>query len=85
MTRRDKRIADLLGGRADANFDFDDLRDILLGFGFEERTRGSHHVFRRPGIEELLNLQRDGRNAKPYQVRQVRAVMLKYRLTGEEE
>jgi len=40
-------------------------------------------VFRRAGVEERINLQSDGRNAKPYQVRQVRAVLLKYRLGGE--
>lgn len=78
-------MADILGGRADANIDFDDLRGVLLRFGFTERTRGSHHVFTKPGIEERVNLQRDGRNAKPYQVRQVRAVILKYGLTGDEE
>jgi len=48
--------------------------------GFEKRVVGSHHNFRRPGIEEKINLQRDGNNAKPYQVKQVRAVILKYRL-----
>jgi hypothetical protein len=32
---------------------------------------------------ELLNLQRDGSKAKSYQVRQVRALILKYRLAGE--
>jgi hypothetical protein len=42
-------------------------------------------VFRRDGIEERLNLQRDGRNAKPYQVKQVRVVILKYRLAGNEK
>ena len=75
-------MADLLGGRADANIDFDDLRGILLDLGFEERTKGSHHLFRRSGIEERVNLQRDGRNAKPYQAKQVRAVILKYKLIG---
>jgi len=78
-------MADVLGGRADANIDFDDLRGILLDLGFEERTRGSHHLFRKSGIEERVNLQRDGRNAKPYQVKQVRAVILKYRLAGSKE
>lgn len=77
-------MADLLGGRADANIDFDDLRGILLDLGFEERTKGSHHLFRKAGIEERVNLQRDGRNAKPYQVKQVRAVILKYKLVGNE-
>jgi len=46
--------------------------------GFVERIRGSHHIFRRPGIDELINIQRDGSNAKPYQVRQIRAVLVKY-------
>lgn len=32
------------------------------------------------GVEERINLRRDGQNAKPYQVKQVRAVILKYRL-----
>ena len=74
---------DLLG-RSHANIGFDELRGLLLKLGFEERTRGSHHVFRRDGIEERINLQRDGSNAKPYQVRQVRAVLVRHNLeTGE--
>lgn len=75
----------MFSARADANIDFDDLRGILLSLGFEERTRGSHHLFRKSGIEERVNLQRDGRNAKPYQVKQVRAVILRYKLAGGEE
>ena len=55
----------------------------LLSLGFEERTRGSHHVFQCKGVMELLNLQRDGSKAKPYQVKQARAVIVKYRLAGE--
>ena len=50
--------------------------------GFEERTRGSHHIFRKQGVEEKINLQRDGNKAKVYQVRQVRAIILKYKLWG---
>lgn len=56
--------------------------------GFHERTRSSHHMFRRAGVEELLNLQRDGDKAKVYQVRQVRAVLVRYGLTtieGDDE
>ncbi|MEA2338758.1 MAG: hypothetical protein QOE82_2765, partial [Thermoanaerobaculia bacterium] len=45
-----------------------------------ERSRGSHYIFTRAGIEERINLQRDGSHAKPYQVKQVRAVILKYHL-----
>ncbi|MGH6636802.1 MAG: type II toxin-antitoxin system HicA family toxin [Gammaproteobacteria bacterium] len=66
--------------RSDANIDFSDLRALLLHLGFEERTRGSHHIFRRADVEERINLQRQGNEAEPYQVRQVRAVILRYRL-----
>jgi len=73
----------LLGG-SDANVEFDELGQLLRRLGFEERTRGSHHIFRKSGIEERVNLQRDGRKAKPYQVRQVRGVIVKHRLGLEE-
>ena len=62
----------ILSGRSDANFRFDDLRLFLLRLGFVERVRGSHHIFRKEGVREQINLQRDGSHAKPYQVRQVR-------------
>jgi len=52
---------------------FDDLCHLLERMGFERRTRGSHNIFRRPGVAEKPNLQRAGAKAKPYQVRQVRA------------
>jgi hypothetical protein len=68
------------GREADANIRFEKLRALLLDLGFAERTRGSHHVFGKSGIEEQINLQREGAKAKPYQVKQVRAVILKYRL-----
>jgi predicted RNA binding protein YcfA (HicA-like mRNA interferase family) len=70
----------VLSGGADAGIRFDELCALLLRIGFEMRTKGSHHVFRRKGVEEMINLQRDGKNAKPYQVKQVRSVILKNRL-----
>jgi hypothetical protein len=84
MSRHDKLLAQVLGGRADANIGFEALCALLRHLGFEERTRSSHHVFRRAGVEELINLQRDGDKAKVYQVRQVRAVLTKYGLTATE-
>lgn len=80
MGRHDKLLAQVLGGRADANVGFEALCAQLQHLGFEERTRGSHHVFRRTGIEDLVNVQRDGDKAKVYQVRQVRAVLARYGL-----
>lgn len=45
-----------------------------------KRTSGSHNIFRKAGILEKPNLQRDGSKAKPYQVRQVRDMILKRKL-----
>lgn len=83
MTRHDKLIARLLSGGADRSFRFDDLCAILRQLGFSERRgRGSHRIFFRTGIAELLNLQpRADGHAKPYQVRQVRDAIVRYRLT----
>jgi predicted RNA binding protein YcfA (HicA-like mRNA interferase family) len=67
-------------GRSDASINFEDLRRLLKRMGFEERVRGSHHLFRKEGVRELINLQHDGSKAKIYQVRQVRHIMLRYRL-----
>lgn len=83
MTRHDKLIDRILRGSSDANINFDDLCGLLAHVGFAVRVRGSHHVFSKPGISERINLQRDGAKAKPYQVRQVRAIIVKYRFGGE--
>jgi hypothetical protein len=83
MGRYDKLLFQILRGRSDTNISFDDLRQLLLRLNFQERKRGSHHIFRKEGIEEKINLQRDYGKAKAYQVRQVRAVLLKYKLGGE--
>ncbi len=59
----------ILRGTSGANIAFDDIRGMLLYLGFIERIRGSHHIFRKEGIEEKINMQRSGNKAKPYQVR----------------
>jgi predicted RNA binding protein YcfA (HicA-like mRNA interferase family) len=80
MDRYEKLLDRILRGKSDANIPFDDLCQLLHYLGFDERTRGSHHIFRKAGIEERINLQRDGSKAKPYQVSQVRRVILRYKL-----
>jgi len=84
MGSREKLLDQITGGRSDANVTFDDLCNLLIYLGFEMRTRGSHRIFRKTGIAERINLQRDGTNAKPYQVQQVRNIVLKYRLGAED-
>jgi predicted RNA binding protein YcfA (HicA-like mRNA interferase family) len=47
----------VLRGSSDANIRFTGLRALLLRLGFEERIKGSHHIFTREGVDEILNLQ----------------------------
>ena len=80
MSKHEKVLRRILSGTSDADIRFTDLCHLLLRFGFEMRTSGSHHIFRKAGVEEKMNLQRDDDKAKPYQVRQVRNLVLKYGL-----
>ena len=80
MGNVEKLIVQILNGKANANIRFIDLCALLIHLGFEERVKGSHHVFRKADVEEKINLQKDNDKAKPYQVRQVRQVILKYGL-----
>jgi hypothetical protein len=73
----------VLRGTADTNIRFDDLRGLLISLKFSERVKGSHHIFTRSDIEEILNIQPLGSLAKPYQVKQVRKVIVRYRLVVE--
>ena len=83
MGKHEKLLLQILQGISDANISFDDLCGLLKKLGFDERIRGSHHIFRKDGIIEKINLQLDGSKAKAYQVRQVRTVILKYNLGGK--
>lgn len=83
MGKDSKLLERILAGRSDANIGFPDLRRLLISFGFEERVRGSHHIFRKTGIAEKLNIQRSGDKAKPYQVRQVRETLIRNGLVGK--
>jgi hypothetical protein len=82
MTQVDRLLKRIVAGSSDASISFDDLCSLLRHLGFEERVRGSHHIFYRADIEEILNLQPRSGQAKVYQVKQVRALILKYRLGG---
>lgn len=70
--------------RGDANIPFDGLCQLLLQLGFEERSRGGHHIFSKIGVDEIINLQPKGAMSKPYQVKQVREIVLRYGLNIED-
>jgi len=82
MGQFEKLLVKILCGTDDKDIDFDELCKVLKTLGFEVRIKGSHHIFYKEGIEEILNVQPDGAKAKPYQVKQVRSIILKYRLGG---
>ena len=83
MPRDDELPSRILRGASDANIPFTQLRNLLRRLGFAERIRGDHHIFTKAGVVEIINLQPLGDKAKPYQVKQVRGLILKYRLAGE--
>jgi hypothetical protein len=80
MSRKRKTLQSVLSGTADRNIRFRDLCALLKALGFEERVRADHYIFTLGGVVEIINLQPRGSLAKPYQVRQVRELALKYRL-----
>ena len=68
------------------NVGFDDLIGLLRALGFKEvGGRGSHRVFVRVGVAEILTLQQVRGQAKPYQVRQLVALIRQYNLDMEGE
>jgi len=80
-----KLLEKVLSGLTDKNIRFQDLNKLLNDFGLSERIKGDHHIYHKEGIDEIINLQplKDGK-AKAYQVKQVRTIILKYKLHGEE-
>lgn len=76
----DKLLDKILTGTNDRNIKFQDLRKVLVRYGFSERIRGDHHIFSREHVFEIINIQplKDG-NAKQYQVKQIRHLFLKYK------
>ena len=62
---------------------FTELQKILEALGFKCRSKGDHFIYYREGVDEIINLQPEGNKAKAYQVKQVRNLILKYKLKLE--
>lgn len=84
MGKHSKLREKILAGSADQNIDFSVLCQLLIRLGFGERVKGDHHIFSRGDIDEIINLQPKGSKAKSYQVKQIRTLLVKYRL-GESD
>jgi hypothetical protein len=67
MSKHEKLLEKVLLGASDANIPFEGLCQMLVRLGFRCRVKGSHHIFGRNGVAEILNLQPKGSNAKSYQ------------------
>ena len=85
MGKYDKLLAKVLRGTSDADIAFSELCRLLIKFGFKRRIKGDHHIFTQDGVDEILNLQPMGSKAKPYQVKQVRSLIVKNKIDLEEE
>jgi predicted RNA binding protein YcfA (HicA-like mRNA interferase family) len=85
MGRFEKLIQKVLSGRQDSNINFSEIVSLMRSLGFTMRLRGSHHIFFREDIEEIINVQPDGSKAKAYQVKQIRDILVKYKLETSDE
>ena len=82
MSQYEKLLLSILSGTQDRNLLFADLQAVLDRLGFQCRIKGDHFIYTRDGVEEIINIQPAGNKAKPYQVKQIRNIILKYQLGG---
>lgn len=85
MGTYDKLLIKILNAKSDANIPFVSLCTLLKKLNFTERIKGDHHIFTKAGIDEIINIQPRGSNSKPYQVKQVRNLIIRYGLILEED
>lgn len=82
MSQYEKLLLSILSGTRDKSILFTELQAVLERLGFQCRIRGDHFIYTKDSVEEIVNLQPAGSKAKPYQVKQVRNIILKYQLGG---
>jgi predicted RNA binding protein YcfA (HicA-like mRNA interferase family) len=83
MSARQKLLLKIISGSSDGNIEFTEMSTLLQHLGFTLRIKGSHHIFSKADVAEILNLQPQGQKCKNYQVKQIRALLIKYKLAGE--
>lgn len=85
MSKFEKIVLKVLSGNTDRNINFIDLCNLLETLGFDNRIKGSHHIYYKSGIDEIINLQPLNNKAKAYQVKQVRELLIKYKLISAKD
>ena len=64
MSQKNKLLISILSGVKDDNMRFADLQKILKFLGFDCRIKGSHHIYYKNGVEEIINIQSLGFKVK---------------------
>lgn len=82
LSQYEKILQAIMSGTRDKNIPFADLQTVLDRLGFQCRIRGDHFIYTMDGVEEIINIQPKGNQAKPYQVKQIRGIILQYQLGG---
>jgi len=81
MSKAEQLAAKILSGKSDKNLAFNDLCYVLERAGFQFRSgKGSHRIYHKEGVVEIVNVQPRNGKAKPYQVKQVRELFLRYKI-----
>lgn len=80
MATLEKLIQSIMSGVQDKSIKFADLRKILDIMAFQCRVKGDYFIYWKEGVDEIINIQPDGNKAKPYQVKQIRNIILKYQM-----
>ena len=79
MARPAKIFDRVMEGRG--SIPFRDFERLLLALGFRhDRTSGSHRIYIHAKAKRPLSVQPRGKDAKPYQVRQLRAMIEDFEL-----
>ncbi len=61
---------------------FRDFERALTALGFRlDRTAGSHRIYLHPRVSRPISVQPLGKDAKPYQIRQLRDMIREFELT----
>ena len=81
MSKQKKLLLKFMSGTHDKNIEFTELQQILLVYGFIcVRVKGDHFIYTKENIDEIINIQPIDNMAKPYQVKQVRELVHRYKM-----
>ncbi|MBK9109633.1 MAG: type II toxin-antitoxin system HicA family toxin [Saprospiraceae bacterium] len=85
MGKASKLLDKILTGKSDHNIKFNDLCSMLMKLGFDVRIKGSHYIYYKEGVQEIINIQDINGHSKAYQVKQVREIIINYKLEIRED